>query len=161
MDSRTNQRLVEIFRAMADLLTLEGGNPYRIRAYRRGADSLAQISDPLEDLARRGELGTIPGIGRELTAKIEEFLQSGTIKAYEALQAPPPVDVVDWATLPGLSPPLVRHLYHRLGIRTLADLETLVRSHLLRTLPGAGGSEHELLEAIEQRMRQRSETEPT
>lgn len=161
MERRTNARLAEMFREMAELLTLEGGNPYRIRAYRRAADSLAGFPEAVEALARRGELGTIPGIGRELAGKIDEFLRSGTIQAYEQLQAPPPVDVADWATLPGLSPPLVRHLYHRLGIRTLADLETLARSHLLRTLPGASVSEHELLEAIAQRIRRQSETEPT
>lgn len=161
MDRPTNQRLAERFRVMADLLTLEGVNPYRIRAYRRAADSLAQLSEPLEDLAGRGELGTIPGIGRELSAKIEEFLKTGTIQAYETLRAPPPVDVADWATLPGLSPPIVRHLYHRLGIRTLTDLETIVRSRLLRTLPGVTVSEAELLEAIAQRKGRQSETEPS
>ncbi len=146
---------------MADLLTLEGGNPYRIRAYRRAAGSLAGLAEPLEDIALRGEIEKIPGIGRDLSAKIDEFLKSGTIQAYERLRAPPPVDVADWATLPGLSPPVVRHLYTRLGIRTLADLETLVRSRLLRTLPGVSLSEDKLLEAIVQRMGRKSETEPS
>lgn len=161
MHPRTNQRLAEIFSAMADLLTLEGGNAYRIRAYRRAADSLARLREPLEDIAARGELEQIPGIGRDLSAKIDEFLRSGMIRAYETLKAPPPVDVADWATLPGLSPPVVRHLYNRLGIRTLADLETLVRSRLLRTLPGVSLPEDELLKAIAQRMGRKSETEPS
>ncbi len=161
MDRPTHQRLADMFRAMADLLTLEGGNPYRIRAYRRGADSLLQVPEPLEHIAARGELNLIPGIGKELKAKIEEFLKSGTIQAYETLTAPPPTDVADWATLPGLSPPLVRHLYARLGIRTLSDLETLVRSRLLRTLPGVSVAEDELLEAIGRRLRRGSEAEPS
>lgn len=159
MERRTNQRLAETFRAMADLLTLEGVNPYRIRAYRRAADALDRISEPVEDIAGRGELAIIPGIGRELSAKIEEFLKSGRIQAYETLKAPPPAEVADWTTLPGLTPPVVRHLYHRLGIRTLDDLDTLVRSRLLRTLPGVSVSEDELLQAIAQRLRRRSATE--
>ncbi len=161
MDRPTNQHLAAMFHTIADLLTLEGGNPHRIRAYRRAADSLVQVSEPLEDIARRGELGKIPGVGKELSAKILEFLKSGTIQAYETLQAPPPADVADWATLPGLSPSLVRHLSNRLGIRTLSDLETLVRSRLLRTLPGVSLSEDKLLEAIEERMRRDSETGPS
>lgn len=159
VERQTSQRLAEIFRAMADLLTLEGGNPHRIRAYRRGADSLAQVREPLEAVAARGELCKIPGIGRELSAKIEEYLKSGRIKSYEALKVPPPAEVADWATLPGLSPPIVRHLHDRLGIRTLSDLETLVRSRLLRTLPGVSLSEDELLEAIAKRKRRDSGTE--
>ena len=161
MELERNQQLVEIFRGMADLLTLLRDNPYRIRAYRRAADSLERLAEPLEEIARRGEVGRIPGIGRELTAKIDEFLKSGTIQAYETLKAPAPADVADWATLPGLSPPLVRHLYTRLGIRTLVDLETLVRSRLLRTLPGVRVSEEELLNAIAQRRERKSETDST
>jgi DNA polymerase (family X) len=42
----------------------------------------------------------------------------------------------------------VAYLYTRLGITTLSDLERLVRSHLLRTVPGFSGSEERLLEAI-------------
>jgi DNA polymerase (family 10) len=42
----------------------------------------------------------------------------------------------------------VAYLYTRLCITTLTDLERLVRSHLLRTVPGFAGSEERLLEAI-------------
>jgi DNA polymerase (family 10) len=62
---------------------------------------------------------------------------------------PLPEQVKAWAQLPGLSESLVAYLYSRLNIATLADLETLVRSHMLRTVPGFSGSEDILLQAIE------------
>ena len=67
----------------------------------------------------------------------------------EALRTPLPEQVRDWARLPGLSDSLVAYLYNRLNIATLTDLEKLVRSHLLRTLPGFSGSDEALLQAIE------------
>jgi DNA polymerase (family 10) len=143
--------LVAVFRHMAQLLESERANPHRVRAYRRAADALAQWEEDLVATAARGALKTIPGIGRELSAKIEEFLKTGTIQSYEALKRPLPQEIADWATLPGLSEAAVHQLYHRLGIRTLDDLEQLVRSHLLRTLPGVTGSEETLLEAIRAR----------
>lgn len=147
MDDHIHQ-LAQLFRAMANLLATRRANPYRIRAYRKAADSILTVSGNLADLAARRQLQTIPGIGRDLAEKIEEFLATGTIRAYEELKTPLPEVVAEWASLPGLSDALVSYLYFRLNIRTLADLETLVESHLLRTQPGFSGPEDSLLAAI-------------
>ena len=147
MDTRVSQ-LAQLFRAMANLLAVRRANPYRIGAYRKAADSILTISGDLADLAARHQLQAIPGIGRDLSEKIEEFLATGTIRAYEELKTPLPDEIAGWASLPGLSDALVSYLYFRLNIRTLADLETLVESHLLRTQPGFSGSEDSLLAAI-------------
>lgn len=146
-----NRRLTSLFYAIADLLAAHRANPYRVRAYRRAAASVAALQEDIADIAQRGELEDIPGIGRDLSAKIQEYLTTGTIRSYEALKVPVPHEVADWATLPGLSESAVAYLYFRLGIRTLDDLESLVRSHLLRTLPGLTVQEEELLNAIRAR----------
>lgn len=147
-----NQRLAELFRSMADLLSSQRANPYRVRAYRRAADALLLIDEDVAILAERQGLEEIDGIGADLAKKIEEFLQTGTVRAYEELKTPLPMEVRSWASLPGLSESLVTYLYFRLGIRTLDDLEQLLRSHLLRTLPSFSGSEDQLLLAIQQRI---------
>ena len=140
MDDRISQ-LAQLFRSMANLLAARRANPYRIRAYRTAADSILEFSGDLSDLAAQRQLQTLPGIGRDLAEKIEEFFATGTIRAYEELKTPLPADVAGWTSLPGLSDALVSYLYFRLNIRTLTDLEALVESHLLRTQPGFTGSE--------------------
>jgi DNA polymerase (family 10) len=135
-----NQRLAGLFRSMADLLSSQRANPYRVRAYRRAADALLALDEDVE------------GIGTDLAKKIEEFLETGTIRAYEELQTPLPAEVRSWATLPGLSESLVAYMYFRLGIRTLPDLDQLIQSHLLRTLSSFSGSEELLLQAVRQRI---------
>jgi DNA polymerase (family 10) len=145
-----NQRLAVLFRAMADLLAAQRANPYRVRAYRHAADVLLAIEEDVATIAQRRGLEDIEGIGKDLAGKIREFLETGTIRAYEELKTPLPPEVKDWSKLPGLSDSLVTYLYFRLGIRTLPDLEQLIRSHLLRTLPGFSGSETRLLEAVQQ-----------
>lgn len=145
-----NRRIADLFRSMADLLATQRANPYRVRAYRHAADSLLALEEDVATVAQRGGLEEIEGIGKDLAGKIREFLETGTIRAYEELKTPLPPEVKDWAKLPGLSDSLVTYLYFRLGIRTLPDLEQLIRSHLLRTLPGFSGSEERLLEAVRQ-----------
>ncbi len=147
-----NQRLAALFRSMADLLSAQRANPYRVRAYRRAADTLLALEEDVAAVAQRQGLEEIDGIGADLSKKIEEFLETGTIRAYEELKTPLPAEVQNWATLPGLSDSLVTYLYFRLGIRTLKDLEQLIQSHLLRTLPSFAGSEERLLQAVQQQM---------
>ncbi len=149
-----NQRLAALFRSMADLLSAQRANPYRVRAYRRAADALLALEEDVAAVAQRQGLEEIDGIGADLSKKIEEFLETGTIRAYEELKTPLPAEVKNWATLPGLSDSLVTYLYFRLGIRTLKDLEQLIQSHLFRTLPSFAGSEERLLQAVQQRQQE-------
>ena len=127
-----NHRLAAIFRSMADLLSSQRANPYRVQAYRRAADALLAIEEDVSTVADRQGLEEIDGIGTDLAKKIEEFLATGTIRAYEELKTPLPPEVQNWVTLP--------------------DLDQLVRSHLIRTLPNFSGSEEQLLQAVQRRM---------
>ncbi len=145
-----NEQVAQVFQSIATLLASQRANPYRIRAYRRAADSILALEEDVALVAQRHELEDIDGIGKDLAGKIREFLETGTIRTYEELKTPLPPEVKSWARLPGLHDSLVGYLYARLGIRTLDDLEQLVSSHLLRTVPEFTGSEDELLQAIRQ-----------
>jgi DNA polymerase (family X) len=151
-----NQQLAALFRSMAELLAAQRANQYRIRAYRRAADSILALEEDITKVGQRQGLEDIEGIGKELAVKIQEFLETGSIRTYEELKTPLPPEVNMWVTLPGLTESLVTYLYFRLGLRTLNDLEQLVRSHMLRTMPGFSGSEERLLEAIKQRTQDRT-----
>ena len=83
--------------------------------------------------------------------KIQEFLSTGRIRAYEELKTPLPDSVREWVTLPGFSEPIVHDLVFRLGITTWEDLEALAQSHLLQTLPGLGTRGEEILIAIQKK----------
>lgn len=152
----SNTKLVNIFLNIAKLLKIQRANPHRIRAYNRGADTIAALDENIADIANRQDLRSLPGIGKELTSKIEEFLTTGTIQAYEELKTPLPLEVRSWLSLPGLSEPIVNDLYFRLGIQSLKDLKALAQSHLLRTQPGISVSTEELVYAIEELQKKQS-----
>ncbi len=155
-----NQQIATIFRSMAERLASQRANPYRVRAYRKAADTIEGLEEDIATVASRQAMEELEGIGRDLADKIEEFLKTGRIQAYESLRTPLPEAVKAWAKLPGLSESLVAYLYTRLCITPLADLERLVRSHLLRTVPGFSGSEELLLEAISASQQQAPITTP-
>lgn len=146
--SHVNRDLAALFASMAGLLASHAENPYKVKAYQRAADSLRNLQEDVACYAERGDLRTIPGIGKELANKIQEFLSTGRIRAYEELKTPLPETVREWVNLPGFSEPIVHDLFFRLGMTTLEDLEMLAQSHLLQTLPGLGARSEEILEAI-------------
>lgn len=146
-----NQALAAIFRHMAETLAAKQANPHRVRAYRRAAEILGQLQEEVEELASSNRLQELPGIGKDLSAKIREFLETGTIRAYEEMKNPLPPEIARWIGLPGLTEPIVQHLYFRLGMQSLEDVAALAQSHMLRTLPGFSGSEEALLAAIREK----------
>lgn len=146
-----NQELAALFSSMAGLLDVRHENPYKVRAYRRAAETIRDLSEEISDLWKRDALQTLPGIGKDLAAKIQEYLTTGRIRAYEELKTPLPEVVREWMALPGFSEPIVHDLFFRLGISTWEDLEALAKSHMLRTLPGLSAPSEEIIAAIHQR----------
>jgi DNA polymerase (family 10) len=65
-----NLEIASIYNQIADLLEIQSANPFRIRAYRRAATSLENLTDNVEVLVRQGTLREIPGIGDDLSKKI-------------------------------------------------------------------------------------------
>ena len=70
----TNRSVARAFIKMAQLLERQRENPYRARAYRRGAGAVWSCREPIERLAAVGRLETLSGIGEDLAAKIHEIL---------------------------------------------------------------------------------------
>src|SRR5207244_6137042 len=71
-----NQAIARILREIADLLEIRDDNPFKIRAYRNGADIAANHPHDLARLAESG-LREIPGIGKDLAARIVEIARTG------------------------------------------------------------------------------------
>ncbi|MGD9183201.1 MAG: DNA polymerase/3'-5' exonuclease PolX [Desulfobacterales bacterium] len=146
-----NIDIANVFDEIADFLEIEGENPFRIRAYRNAARTVRGLGAELKDMvADNADLTELPGIGKELAAKIHEILETGTAKALLKLQARIPKTVREILRLPNLGPKRVRVLYHDLKIETLQQLWQAARKGHIRALDGFGEkTENAILDAIE------------
>ena len=104
-------------------LALQGGNPYRARAYSRAAESLRSLIVPLEDMIADGRLRELPGVGAAIAAIIPALHETGTHPMLEALRADIPAGVLEMLAVPGLKPEQVLGLFRELGISSLDELE--------------------------------------
>jgi DNA polymerase (family X) len=150
MTPSRNQALATEFQRIATVLEHQRANPFRVRAYRHAADLIARLTEDAGLLAQRGELIKVKGIGEDLVNKVLTFCEHGKIDLEPKHQPVLPPEVASWIRLPSFTASVVRQLYDRLHIRTLDDLELLVRSRFLRTLPEVTASEEELLQGITQ-----------
>lgn len=134
-----NVEIAECFRRVADLLEIEGANPFRVRAYRTAAQTIRSLPHALHELVADGEdLTELAGIGEDLAAKIEEIVSTGSLALLEELGRKTPQSLAILLELPGLGPRRVRALHETLGVRNLDDLARAVRAGRVRALPGFG-----------------------
>jgi len=147
-----NTDIADIFDEIADYLLIKGENPFRVRAYRNAARTVRGLGSELKDMVARGEdLTALPGIGKELAAKIHEILATGTVRALSRLRREIPRTVIEILKLPGLGPKRVGILYHDLKIRDLQQLARAAQQGRLRALSGFGArTEQRILEAVRQ-----------
>lgn len=147
----TNYEIARVFTRMADLMEVQGDfSPFKVRAYRKAADTIRDLTESLESIAARGALESVPGVGKGIAEKIEEICATGTTRVLEELRARVPEGLPELLNLPGLGPKTVQALHKELGVTGIADLEQAAREHRVRGLAGMGAkSEENLLRAID------------
>jgi DNA polymerase (family 10) len=146
-----NEDIAAILDEIADLLEIEGDNPFRIRAYRNGARTLRELGRDVRTLLGQGmDLTRLTGIGKNLAAKIREIQDTGHCRTLDKLRKQLPADLSALLKLPGLGPKRVHALYHELDIHTREQLERAARDGLIQQLPGFGAkTEARILEALQ------------
>jgi DNA polymerase (family X) len=146
-----NTEIAAIFEEIADLLEIEGENPFRIRAYRNAARELESLAGPVAEMVARDEdLTRLPGIGEDLAGKIREIVATGKCAALEKLRKQLPPTISPLLRVPGLGPKRVKALYEQLNVRSLAQLRQAARKGAIRGLRGFGEkTEHAILDALE------------
>jgi DNA polymerase (family 10) len=131
-----NIDIARIFEEIADLLEIQGGNQFRVRAYRTAARTIGALAVPAASLAADGRLDELPGIGADLAGKITTILETGTLPLLQELTARTPESLVQMLRIPGLGPKRAQQIHETLGITTLDALEAAARNGRLRALPG-------------------------
>ena len=133
-----NEEIAAAFEEMADLLAIQGGNPFRIRAYQVAAQVVRGLPQELSGMNGAGEYQQLPGIGADLAGKIAELVRTGELRMLTQLRRQVPAGLRELLGLPGLGPVRVRALRSGLRIRNVADLKRALVAGRLSRLRGFG-----------------------
>ena len=131
-----NLEIAAVFNQIADLLEIQGANPFRVRAYRKAAMSIEGLTDSIEFIAGQGSVRHIPGIGEDLANKIQEYLQTGKMEFHEQLKQEIPVGLIKMVEIPSVGPKTAKLIYDQFRIQTIDELEALCKTERLLCVPG-------------------------
>ena len=136
----TNSEIASVFDHVADLLDYQGGNVFRVRAYRNAAHTIGGLVEPLAAVRAdtNRALTDLDGIGDDLAGKIEELLDTGRLPLLEELKAQVPTAAFELMRVPGLGPKKVKQLVDALGIDSLEALEQACREKRVESVKGFG-----------------------
>jgi hypothetical protein len=135
-----NADVADALERVGDLLEAQDADPFRVRAWRRAAESVRHEPRPLARLLEtegREALLALPGVGRGLASAIEELLHTGRLGMLDRLEGQvSPEDL--FVTVPGIGEDLARRLHEELGIETLEELELAAHDGRLAAMRGFG-----------------------
>ncbi len=135
-----NQEIANIFFLIANYLEMDSV-PFKPVAYRKAALIVENMTTDLKDIYEKGgtkALKEIQGIGENLANKIEEYILTGKIKAYEKYKKQVPVDMESLTKVEGLGPKRIKELYQKLGVKNVKDLYKVIKKHQISELFGFG-----------------------
>ncbi len=133
-----NRAIAERLSLIADLLEIKGESVFRVNAYRRAARAIEGLTEDVAGVAARGALTEIQGIGKSTAEKIEEFIATGTMQAYEELASSLPPGLADLMAVPDVGPKTALLLHEHLGVSTIDELEAAASAGRVRDLPRMG-----------------------
>ncbi len=139
-DDVFNREVARQFRQAADLLETQHADPYRVRAYRRGADTIQRLGQPASAIYRRDGLPgliALPSIGQALSLAIADMVDFGHWRWLGRLQGGAEPEKV-LGTVAGIGPVLAERIHDQLGIESLEELEVAANDGRLATLEGLG-----------------------
>lgn len=148
-----NAEIARQFEELADLLEIQGANPFRLRAYRNAARTISGLPDSIQEIVHNDpkELQELPGIGKDLAEKIQTIVESSTLPQLEELKEQIPPDVVRMLDIPGIGPKKVAFLFSELNIHSLDDLKAGAENGVIAEQKGFGKkTEQIILEGLEQ-----------
>ncbi|GIW70776.1 MAG: DNA polymerase/3'-5' exonuclease PolX [Planctomycetota bacterium] len=148
-----NVELAAALDEVADLLEIQGANPFRVRAYRNAARFVRGYSTPLRKLVAEGrDLTELPTIGADMAKYLAELCQTGKLAVLEQLRSQVPPGLVEITQLPGVGPKRAQALWKELQITDLEQLRQAALAGRVAALRGFGDkTQQKILQAIERR----------
>ena len=143
------EEMAGVLEQIALLLELKGENPFKVRAYRQGAEVVMAMEEDVVELAKNDALKGIKGIGEALRDKLGELAKTGKLEFYEKLREEFPPTIFDLFEVQGLGPKKIKALYDELGVVSLEKLKAACLEGQVAKLTGFGEkTQSKILEGI-------------
>jgi DNA polymerase (family X) len=136
-----NSDIAGVLERIAGLLEFNDENPFKLRSYRVAAETIAEMKEPLAEIAARGgaaALQDLPGIGKSISSQILEIIQTGTSSYFETLKETTPETALELRRVSGVGLKTSQLLFREFGIKSLDELKAFAEGGGLQSVSGLG-----------------------
>ncbi len=136
----SNAQIAQVLERIADHLEVQNANPFRVRAYREGAETIRNTKKSVASFIHKDQtdkLDDLPNIGSGITAIIGEYISSGKSALLDELEATNTPENL-FSNVPGIGRELAGRISDQLHIKTLPELEESAHNGELATVEGFG-----------------------
>ena len=145
----TREQMAAVLEEIALLLEIQGENPFKVRAYRQGAEVVESYDGDIAALAAENKLEGIKGLGEALRDKLHELASTGELGFHKNLRAGYPDSFFELFELDGLGPKKIAALHKELGVDSIAALKAACEAGRVAALSGFGAkTQGKILDAI-------------
>ncbi|HEU5453321.1 MAG TPA: DNA polymerase/3'-5' exonuclease PolX [Terriglobales bacterium] len=146
-----NKTIADVLYETADLMEINGDDPFRIRSYRRAAEAIEGLPQQIAEIVNDPKkLLEIPGIGKGMSANLQEMFKEGKLKLHQELLQKYRPSMLELLKIQGLGPKTIALLWSAHQVCDIAGVEKLAREGKLAELPRMGEkAQQKILNAIE------------
>ncbi|MCW4050194.1 MAG: DNA polymerase/3'-5' exonuclease PolX [Candidatus Bathyarchaeota archaeon] len=146
-----NAQIATLLYEISEILTIKQDR-FRSRAYSTASQRVTALTEDIREIAVRGELEDIPGVGKGIAAAITEYIETGESMILQELRESLPQGVPEMITIEGIGPRIAMRLHEELGVTNVQALEAAAKEGRVRELKGFGSKKEEnILKAIEEK----------
>lgn len=140
----TNKEIAKQFQYLGQIMELHLENPFKIRSYNSAYINLRKLSTPLSEMSEE-EITSLKGVGKNIAAKIQELLETGTLETIKKYEVQTPEGVQEMLKVKGFGPKKIRAIWKDMGIETVGELLYACNENRLVELKGFGQKTQEQL----------------
>jgi len=132
-----HKAILKLLKLSIQLMELHEENPFKIRNYQGGLNTLERGDQDLMELSNK-DLGEIPGIGKNIVEAIHLIKTTGTFTLLSELLEKTPSGILEILQIKGLGPKKVKTLWAELGITSTHELMEACQSGKVAQIKGFG-----------------------
>jgi DNA polymerase (family 10) len=140
----TNTEIAKSFQLLGNIMELHGENPFKIRSYKSAYRNLRSLEQPLAEMSET-EIAAIKGVGKAISGKIRELVETGSMQTLEKYKAKTPEGIQEMLNIKGFGPKKIMAVWEGLGVESVGELLYAVNENRLVELNGFGKKTQESL----------------
>jgi DNA polymerase (family 10) len=141
-----NQVIADQLDLLAKLMDIHGDDPIKAKIYSSASFTIEKLPGQLSSLPKE-KWATIRGIGKSISAHVEEIIQNGELSLLKDYISKTPLGVIEMLKIKGIGPKKIHTIWKEMNIESIGELLYACQENRLLLFKGFGAKTQENVKA--------------